>query len=223
MARFSDPLQIRWRKEDEPLMFNALDFLLIFFLVVGALWGLLRGAGKLLIGLFSLYVGLVVTLWLYRPLADFFRDLLPGMSVRGSQVLAFVILLFVLVNGIGFFTRFFATPPEERKRKQRGDLEEAVSKGGQRFITGPLNQLVGLVLGIVVAIIWISLILAVLQFILRSGFVTGSGAGAFQRQINTSVLIPWFAYTLTLIYSAISFWIPGDAPNILSGLMEQLQ
>ena len=58
-------------------MLNALDFLLIFFLVVGALWGLLRGAGKLLIGLFSLYVGLVVTLWLYRPLADFFREVVP--------------------------------------------------------------------------------------------------------------------------------------------------
>jgi uncharacterized membrane protein required for colicin V production len=204
-------------------MLNALDFLLIFFLVVGALWGLLRGAGKLLIGLFSLYVGLIVTLWLYRPLADFFRDLLPGMSVQGSQALAFVLLLFVLVNGIGFFTRYFATPPEERKRKQRGDLEEAVSKGSQRFLTGPLNQLVGLLLGIIVAIIWISLILAVLQFILRSGFVTGGGAGAFRRQLGASALVPWFAYTLTLIYSAISIWIPGDAPNILSGLMQELQ
>jgi uncharacterized membrane protein required for colicin V production len=204
-------------------MFNALDFLLIFFLVVGALWGLVRGAGRLLIGLFSLYVGLVIALWLYRPLAEFFRDLLPAMSVQGSQALAFVVLLFVFVNAISFLTRFFATPPEERKRKPRGQLQETVTKSSQRFVIGPLNQLLGLVLGIVVAVIWVSLILAVLQFLLRSGFATGSGVSAFRRQLETSVLVPWFNYALALFYSAVSFWIPGDAPNILSGLLGQLQ
>ena len=203
-------------------MLTALDFLLIFFLLVGALWGLVRGAGRLLIGLFSLYVGLVIALWLYRPLAEFFRDLLPSMSVQGSQALAFVLLLFVFVNGISFLTRYFATPPEERKRKQRGGLQEAVTKSGQRFLTGPLNQLLGLVLGIVVAVIWVSLILAVLQFVLRSGFATG-GTSAFRRQLETSVLVPWFNYALAIIYSAVSFWIPGDAPNILSGLLGQLR
>ncbi len=204
-------------------MFNALDFLLIFFLVIGALWGLVRGAGRLLIGLFSLYVGLVVALWLYRPLAQFFRDLLPAMSIQGSQALAFVILLFVFVNAISFLTRMFATPPEERKRKQRGELQEAVTKGSQRFVTGPLNQLVGLVLGIVVAVIWVSLILAVLQFVFRSGFASGSGVSAFRQQLDTAVLVPWFNYALALFYTAVSFWIPSDAPDILSGLLGQLQ
>lgn len=202
-------------------MFNALDFLLIFFLVIGALWGLLRGAGRLLIGLFSLYVGLVIALVLYRPLGAFFRDLVPEMSVSGSQALAFVILLLAFVNGISFLTRYFGTPPEERKRKKRGDVQEAVAEGGMRFVTGPLNQLVGLVLGIIVAIVWVSLLLAVVQSVLRSGFATGSGVGAFRTQLQTSVLVPWFNYALALIYSAVSFWIPGDAPNILSGLLGQ--
>jgi hypothetical protein len=202
-------------------MFNALDYLLIFFLLVGALWGLLRGAGKLFIGLFSLYVGLVIALWLYRPLSEFFRDLMPAMSVQGSQALAFVLLLFVLVNGISLVTRFFSTPPEERKRKKRSDLQEAVAGGGQRFLTGPLNQLVGLVLGIVVAIVWISLISASVQFVFRSGLPVGWGLGAFRAQLEASTLIPWFNYALALIYSAVSFWIPGDVPNIFSGLMGQ--
>ena len=202
-------------------MFNALDFLLIFFLLVGALWGLLRGAGKLLIGLFSLYVGLVIALWLYRPLAAFFRDLLPEMSVPGSQALAFVIILFVSVNSISYLTRVFATPPEERKRKQRSDLQEAVAEGGQRFLTGPLNQLLGLILGIVVAVVWISVILAALQFVLRSGLPV-SGVGEVRRQVETSTFVPWFNYALSLIYLAVSFWIPGDVPNIFSGLLEQL-
>jgi len=202
-------------------MFNALDFLLIFFLVIGALWGLLRGAGRLLIGLFSLYVGLVIALVLYRPLAAFFRDLVPEMSVSGSQALAFVILLLAFVNGISFLTRYFGTPPEERRRRKRGDVQEAVAEGGMRFLTGPLNQLVGLVLGILVAIVWVSLFLAVIQTVLRAGIATGSGVAAFRAQLQTSVLVPWFNYALALIYSAVSFWIPGDAPNILSGLLGQ--
>jgi uncharacterized membrane protein required for colicin V production len=202
-------------------MFNALDYLLIMLLLVGAIWGLLRGAGKLLIGLFSLYVGLVIALWLYRPLGAFFRDLLPEISVQGSQTLAFLIILLVSVNGISYLTRSFATPPEERRRKQRSGLQEAVAEGGQRFLTGPLNQLLGLVLGIVVAIVWISVILAALQFVLRSGLPV-VGASAFRRQLETSTLVPWFNYALSLIYSAVSIWIPGDVPNIFSGLLEQL-
>ncbi|GAB4543637.1 MAG: hypothetical protein Kow0063_36970 [Anaerolineae bacterium] len=205
-------------------MLNALDFLLIFFLLVGALWGLIRGAGRLLIGLFSLYVGLVVTLLLYRPLANFFRDLLPAMSIQGSQALAFVALLFVLVNGISFLTRSLSTPPEERRRKQRGELQEAVARGGQRFLAGPINQLAGLLLGIVVAVVWISLILAVLQFSLGYGLPVGGGAAAtFRRQLESSTLVPLFNYVLSLIYLAVSFWIPGDAPNLFSGLIQRLQ
>lgn len=204
-------------------MFNALDYLLVFFLFVGALWGLVRGAGKLFIGLFSLYVGLVIALWLYRPLASFFRDLLPEMSVQGSQALAFVLLLFVAVNGISFLTRYFATPPEERRRKKRSDLQEAVAEGGQRFLTGPVNQLLGLILGIIVAIVWVSVILAALQFVLRSGIPMGSDLSAFRRQLQTSTLVPFFNYALSIIYWAVSIWIPGDVPNIFSVLLQQLQ
>jgi hypothetical protein len=105
--------------------FGPLDYLLIFFLVLGTVWGLLRGAGRLLISLFSLYVGLILSLWLYRPLANYLRSLLPGMSVNGSEALAFVFLLLVLVNGFAFFTEYFSTPPEERKRKKRGEVHGA--------------------------------------------------------------------------------------------------
>jgi hypothetical protein len=204
-------------------MFNALDYMLILFLLVGALWGLLRGAGRLLIGLFSLYVGLVVSLFLYRPLGNYFRSLLPEMSVQGSQSLAFVVLLFAFVNGISFLTRFFSTPPEERKRKSRGELQEVVTEGGQRFLTGPLNQLFGLLVGLVVAVVWISLILAVFQFVLRSGFAGGGSIGAFRRQLDTSVLLPWFNLALVRIYWSVSIWIPGEPPGIFSGLLSEFR
>lgn len=199
-------------------MFNALDYLLIFFLVVGAAWGMMRGPGRLLIGLFSLYVGLVISLLLYRQLGDFFRGLLPAMSVSGSQSLAFVILLLAFVNGFNFLTRYFATPPEERKRKSRGEVEEVVAHSGRRFLTGPLATLLGLVVGLVVTVVWISLILAVFQFALRTGVPGGSG---LRGQLSTSTLVPWFNYILVLVYRSVSIWVPGGVPSIFANLLGQ--
>jgi uncharacterized membrane protein required for colicin V production len=203
-------------------MFNALDFLLIFFLVIGMFWGLLRGAGRLLIGLFSLYVGLVISLLLYRPLANFFRNLLSAMSLHGSQSLAFVVLLFTSVNGLSFLTRYLSTPPEDRRQKKKSDLQEAVAKGSRRFLTGPLNQLAGLLVGLVVTLVWLSLVLAVFQFAVKSGWPTGNSTRvAIQGQMNASTLIPWFNDLLGHIYWSVSIWVPGDVPRIFAGLLEQ--
>jgi uncharacterized membrane protein required for colicin V production len=205
------------------MMFNALDYLLIFFLLVGALWGLLRGAGRLLIGLFSLYVGLIISLLLYRPLANFFRDLLPGMSRTGSQSLAFVFLLLALVNGFSFLTRYFATPPEERRHKERGQVQEAVAKGGQRFLAGPLNQLGGLLVGFVVTIVWISLLLAIFQFAVKAGWPAANHTRlAIQEQMGSSILVPTFNYALVRIYWSVKIWVPGDVPSIFAGLLKQI-
>jgi uncharacterized membrane protein required for colicin V production len=203
-------------------MLNAFDFLLIFFLLLGSVWGLLRGAGRVVIGLFSLYVGLVISLLLYRQLAVFFRGLLPGMSVHGSQSLAFAILLIAFVNGLSFLTRSLGTPPEERKRKKKGELQEVVEAGGRRFITGPLNQLLGLLVGFLVTIVWISLVLAILQFAVRSGWPAANHTRrAVRSQLNSSVLVPWFNFALIQIYKAVRIWVPGDVPSLFAGLFEQ--
>jgi uncharacterized membrane protein required for colicin V production len=203
-------------------MFNAFDFLLIFFLVLGTVWGLLRGGGRLLIGLFSLYVGLVITLLLYRPLANFFRDLLPAMSISGSQSLAFVLLLLVLVNGFSFLTRSLGTPPEERRRKKRGEFEEVVAQSSRRFLTGPLNQLFGLVVGFVVTVVWVSLILAVLQFAVQAGWpAANSSRVAIQGQLGASTLVPVFNLVLERVYWSVRIWVPGEVPSLFAGLLGQ--
>ena len=200
-------------------MFNALDYLLILILVVGAAWGMIRGAGKLFIGLFSLYVGLVISLLLYQPLGNFFRQLLPAMSVSGSQSLAFVVLLFVIVNGFAFLTRYFTTPPEERRPSSKGAVEETVTRGWRRFVAGPLNTLLGLGLGLIVTAVWMSLLLAVVQFFFRSG--VSVGGSALHAQLNNSTLIPWFNYVLARIYWSVSFWIPGQVPGLFASLVGQ--
>jgi uncharacterized membrane protein required for colicin V production len=198
-------------------MFNAFDFLLIFFIILGAAWGVIQGAGRLLIGFFSLYVGLVVSLLLYRPIANWFRDLLPAMSLEGSQSLAFILLLLVFVNGISLLIRLLGTPPEERRRARRGQVEEALAHGSRRFITGPLNQLVGLLVGLLVTVVWISLLLAILQYALRAG-IPGLG-GALRTQIGASQLVPWFNVVLAQVYWSVSFWVPGEMPGIFANLL----
>ena len=202
--------------------FGPLDYLLIFFLVLGTLWGLLRGPARLLIGLFSLYVGLIISLWLYRPLANYLRSLVPGMSLTGSEALAFVFLLLVLVNGFSFFTEYFSTPPEERKRKKRGEVQEAVAQTGRRFLTGPLTQIAGLAVGFVVTIVWISLLLAVLQFVVQSEWPVADGMRlGLQGELGVSTLKPTFNQILTIIYRSVKIWVPGEVPSIFAGLLSQ--
>ena len=202
--------------------FVALDFLLIFFIILGTVWGLLRGATRLLISLFSLYVGLILSLWLYQPLANYLRSLLVGMSVSGSEALAFVFLLLILVNGFAFFTEYFSTPPEERKRKKRGAVQEAVAQTGRRFLTGFLSQIGGLVVGFVVTVVWISLLLAILQFIVQFQWPVADGMRfAFQGELATSALKPTFNQILTIIYRSVKIWVPGEVPSIFAGLLSQ--
>jgi uncharacterized membrane protein required for colicin V production len=202
--------------------FGPLDFLLIFFLVLGTVWGLLRGATRLLISLFSLYVGLILSLWLYRPLANYLRSLLPSMSVNGSEALAFVFLLLVLVNGFNFFTEYFSTPPEERKRKKRGEIQEAVAQTGRRFLTGFLSQIGGLAVGFVVTVVWISLLLAILQFVAQAEWPVADGVRViFQQQLGGSALKPTFNEILALIYRSVKIWVPGEVPSVFAGLLSQ--
>ena len=202
--------------------FGPLDFLLILILILGTVWGLLRGMTKVLIGLFSLYVGLILSLWLYQPLANYLRSLLVGMSVSGSEALAFVFLLLVLVNGFSFFTEYFSTPPEERKRKKRGEVQEAVAQTGRRFLTGFLSQVGGLLVGFVVTVVWISLLLAILQFIVQFQWPVADGMRfAFQGELATSALKPTFNQILTIIYRSVKIWVPGEVPSIFAGLLSQ--
>jgi uncharacterized membrane protein required for colicin V production len=203
------------------MTFNSFDYLVILFLLLGTIWGLLRGVGKLLVGLLSLYVGLVLSLLLYRPLANWLRDVLHGMSISGSETLAFVFMLILCVGLFNVLTRFFVTPPEERKRKKKGEVQEEVEKQGVRFIIGPLNQVAGMVVGFAVTVVWLSLLLAALQFSLRAGGgALGSAGVNLRQQMLNSVMVYMSNYVLFYIYKSVS-WMPGDVPSIFADIVGQ--
>lgn len=191
------------------MSYNALDYLLIFLLVIGTFWGMMRGVIKLLIGIFSLYVGLVIALLLYQPLAGFFRDLMPSLSVTGSEAIAFAFLLIVCANVLDFLTRLLSTPPEQRQRRGRFPAEGDEDSRLRRFVIGLPAMLAGLVIGLVVTAVWMSLGLAVLQFLLKTGGPTLGGiARDLRDQLASSALINVFNYVLYLVYQSVSFWLP---------------
>ena len=101
---------------------NTLDLLLLVILFIGILAGFVRGAISQLVSVVSIWLGLVATLWLYKPLSE--RILQPEVSGFGiaktpADVLAFVILLLVFFNAFRLLVKYLAVPPEEKKRKKR--------------------------------------------------------------------------------------------------------
>lgn len=198
---------------------NELDLLIALILVLGTLSGLIRGAGKLLISLLSLWLSLIISLWLFKPLSDIIiggmvEKMSIQMSTAARDILAFLALLILISNLISLVVNLTTVPPEERKRKRTSDLEEIVEKGTQRFIIGPLNYLGGLVLGFVWTVFWLSLLLAMVQFALSA-----APDSALAATVHSSLLIGIFNNVLGYVYLSIKFFIPDRLPGIFSALI----
>ena len=199
--------------------FNMLDYLLLLIILVCAAWGALQGVARLLIGVFSLYIALVVSLLLYLPFARFLRDLVHAFSVVGSQALAFAAILFVVFTGLSFLTYFVTTPAEERRRKHKKSLASLGGDTGRsllrRFVIAPLKTLIGFVIGLIVSSVWISLGLGLLQYVVQSPATVGYYGARLQFQLHMSALTPMFNIVLYLVYRSVSIWLPGGEMPII--------
>ena len=202
---------------------NTLDLLLIVILFVGVLVGIIRGALAQIFSIVSIWFGLLVTLWFYKPFSIHILQGL-GMPETGSDTMAFLILLVVFFNGIRFFVKKMSAPPEEKKRKKKSKedpLAEAAKSVTQRFVIGPLNMLGGSVTGFILTALWITLILAVIQFIFQPTDIGGqySGPKGIVTNLKTSSLVPIFNRMLFLLSQSVSLFIPKNA-DILKRVIE---
>jgi hypothetical protein len=203
---------------------NMLDYLLVLVIVAGAMWGTLQGVGKLLIGILCLYVAMVVSLLLYLPLGRFFGKLVPAFSSVGAQALAFVLILFVVYSGLTIVARFVASPAEERRRRQQQILRttgvEEERRPLNRYLVGPLKTVVNFAIGLLVATMWLSLALAVVQFVVLSQMPVGLSGASLRQQISSSALLPMFNVALYLLYRSVSIWLPsGDIPIVFARIL----
>jgi hypothetical protein len=215
----------------EVLGLNTLDLLLLVLLFIGILAGFVRGAVSQIVSAVSIWLGLVATLWLYKPLSE--RILQPetsgfGIAKTPADVLAFLILLLVFFNAFRLLVKYLAVPPEEKKKKKKkrrgtvGPVEEGPPSPTQRFILGPLNALGGLVMGLVLTTLWLALILGVIQFIFQptqtdipySGFARG-----LVSNLRTSTTLPYFNFVLSAVVQSVDLFVPRNA-DILRGVLE---
>lgn len=209
---------------------NTLDLLLLVILFIGILAGFVRGAVPQIVSVVSIWLGLVATLWLYKPLSE--QILQPetsgfGMAKLPSDVLAFLVLLLVFFNAFRLLVRYLAVPPEEKKRKRKrrglvGVSEEVAPSAIQRFIIGPLNALGGIVMGFILTTLWLALILGVIQFIFQptrtdipySGFTNG-----LVINLRNSTTLPYFNQVLGAVIQSVDLFVPRNA-DILRGVLE---
>lgn len=205
---------------------NTLDLLLLVILFIGALVGAVRGMLPQLFSLASIWLGLVVTLWLYKPFSNYILQGL-GIPPTGSDTLSFLILFIVFFNAIRLIIKLISTPPEERKQKKKSKedpLAEAAKSATQRFVIGPLNLLGGAVLGVILVALWMAIILGVMQFLFQpADLPTGGGFSArMTLNLRSSALLPMFNQILAWLVWSVSLFVPKNATilkNVL-GLLE---
>ena len=196
---------------------NTLDLLLLVIILIGALIGLARGTLPQVISLFSIWLALVATLWLYKIFS--FR-ILQGLNMgkTGADTLSFIIILIVSFHAVRLLVKALVTPPEDKrktkKKSEEDPLAEAAKSASQRFVIGPLNMLGGLAMGVVLTTFWMALILGAAQFLLQPSDVP-AGVGDFTRRmagfLNGSTLIPMFNTVLWLVVQSVELFVPRDA------------
>ncbi len=216
---------------------NELDMLLIMFLLIGALLGLVRGAVPQIISVISIWLSLVISLWLYLPLSrNIIRGVFQDMQSNTSDMLAFLVLFAVFVNAIGFTIQWVTLGSADEKEKKGGkkgkkqgfeDLDDYETPTMERYFWGPLNVIVGLIMGTVLTTLWMAIVLGMLQFVLQDsifkavdlpGFV-----GSFALRLKTSSMVVVFNQVLYWVFVSISLFVPkgGDA-TILNFIINTL-
>jgi uncharacterized membrane protein required for colicin V production len=208
---------------------NTLDLLLIVILFIGILIGFVRGALVQVFALISIWLGLVTTLWLYKPFST--RILQAenglGLSKTAGDTLAFLVLLLVFYNLYNIGVRYLSKPPEERKKRKKkskvGPIEDVTPSSMQRFVYGPINALGGILMGFIMTTLWLALILGVLQFIFQptatSSAVPYTGfAQQLLTNLQTSALLPYFNLVLAGLIRSVDLFVPRNA-DILKGFL----
>ncbi|MGD8735338.1 MAG: CvpA family protein [Anaerolineae bacterium] len=181
-----------------PAWLNPFDALIVLALVAGAAWGFIRGLIRVTLSLIVLYVASILAVAFYRAFGHFIDNIF-GMPTALNEAIAFVLILVTAV--------IIANLILNRTYKD-------TALPGVRQI----DQLGGLVVGFLVAAVWIGLAIVVIAFLLGARL---GGASAWQENMllyfRSSNLIPVFYDFLSVVFSLLRPWMPrGELPEILT-------
>ena len=213
----------------EILGLNTLDLLLIFLLFIGALVGFMRGIGPQLMSLASIWLALLLSLYVYPILSTniFMESEMFGKTT--SDAVSFLILFVVFFNVIRLGIKYLTKPPEEKKKKPKrkghvGPVEEKPPTFTQRFIVGPLLALGSMALGVLLMALWLSILFGVAQFFLQINVTEAAGSASVGvgNQITSSTLIPYFNRLLWVLVQSVDIFVLNKNSDILKQVVCQM-
>ena len=183
-----------------PSWLNPFDVLIIFALIGGIVWGFLRGVVRMALGLAVLYIATVLAMTFYELLGERIIYLSGRrLAVGGAELTAFLLILIVTAIVLNFaMNRAFKDTELPGVRQ--------------------IDQLGGLVLGLLLAVMWIGVILTGLGFALSTpGFGSDAFRGTWLGYMHSSLLVPIFFRFLPIAFVTLKPWVPkGQLPGIFT-------
>ncbi len=172
----------------------VLDMLILFGLLGGLLLGLRRGLARMLVSFVMLFLATLFSALLYNPLIGVFTSSLGNPeSARTGGVVVFFGLLVV----------FYAL------------LEYAVQRNYPNLNLrrlGAVNNILGAIVGVLWAMLGISLLLLIIDF---GGQLMGGPGQFFSNVIRQSNLTPLFREVFKFPLALIRLLFPQGLPEIL--------
>lgn len=176
-----------------PDWLNPYDILIAFVLIVGAAWGFARGLVRMALSLVVLYVAAVLAMTFYDNLGRLISYMF-GLPIYISEAVAF---LFITAAMVAAFNAIL--------RRTYRDTELP----GIRQI----DQLGGMIIGFVIACLWIGFGLFVLAFVLGTPVTeTDSLRLNLIGYFHDSSLIPVFNRLLPVVLATFRPWMPKGLP-----------
>ena len=179
-----------------PSWLNPFDILIAFSVLVGTALGFVRGLVRMLLTLAVLYVAAVLGLTLHRPLSNWIIYIF-GMPASISLGLAFLLIVALASVIMNFVLRHTYKDTELPGIRQ-------------------IDQLGGMVVGFLVACVWVGFFILVLAFFLTAPDTQLTG---FQQNLldyfRRSALVPIFYDFLGIALATLRPWMPKGLPPAL--------
>lgn len=182
-----------------------MDIILLLILIASMLAGFSQGTVWQLINIGALYFGVSVAAGYYTRVTRLMRKYLGPSDTLTRDTIVFLAIVFGTWGAIMLASRY--------------------SFRGVNIKTGrTLDQLGGMVIGLVVGFVWCLLLLLVLGFITSVPWPQYDGARMFIVEgLKRSFLRPFILSLLPLLVEAISPWIPGGIPPIFTTIFSVIR
>lgn len=142
---------------------GLLDIIILLLLLVAMALGFSQGVVRQLMSLGSLYVTVVISAFVYRPLGKVISLLNPSIPTEAAEGIAFTLILLLLYNFL--FWNVWLPYKEKRMVKMKGKGTGEQVKRAIKPIWGVLDSVGGMILNPLVFAFWIAIVLMILDFI----------------------------------------------------------